>query len=100
MEGNKWSNEYDYKKDFICVLLFNLLGSVNCHITMHSYGKKSPVDDTPGIGQAATKEIIWTSATTQYVSLIFLKILIKMAMTISSRWQVFSGINLITICIK
>lgn len=51
-------NEYYYKKDFICVLLFNLLGSANCHITMHSYGKKSPVEDTPGIGQAETKEII------------------------------------------
>lgn len=72
MEGNKWSSEYDYKKDFICVLLFNLMGSVNCHITMHSYGKKSPVEDTPGIGQAATKEItLWTSEKTQSIRITY-----------------------------
>lgn len=49
-------NEYYYKKGFICVFLLCSWRDVNCHITMHSYGKKSPVEDTPGIGQAATKK--------------------------------------------
>lgn len=49
-------NEYYYKKGFICVFVLCLLMYANCHITMHSYGKKSPVEDTPGIGQAAMKK--------------------------------------------
>lgn len=49
-------NEYYYKKCCICVLLFNFISSGNCHITMHSYGKKSFTEDTPGTGQAVTKK--------------------------------------------